>query len=100
MNFWLDDERVAPRGFTSVNTVNNLRDLVIEAENRGVKEFFFSLDNDLGKFAADGGDGRKFILWLIETDRNNSNYRVECHSMNPVAREYIEEMYRRYWEGV
>ena len=100
IKIWLDDERSAPRGYIPVNTVNNLKDLVQDAEKCGVREFFFSLDNDLGKFAVDGGDGRKFILWLIETGRNTPNYQIECHSMNPVAREYIEEMYRRYWKGV
>lgn len=98
MKFWLDDERPAPAGYTATCTVNNLKDLTMRAERQGIKEFFFSLDNDLGKFSYDGGDGRKFIVWLIETGRNNSHYKVECHSMNCVAREYMEEMYRRYWE--
>ena len=97
MNFWLDDERPAPRGFTWVKSVNELKNLVQRLEDSGIEFFYFDLDHDLGEFAIDGGDGRKFVVWLIETNRNNFRYLVKCHSANPVGREYIESMVERYW---
>lgn len=97
MYFWLDDERPSPRGFVGVNSVNELKKMVEALELQGIEFFYFDLDHDLGEFAEDGGDGRKFVIWLIETGRNNCHYVVRCHSANPVGREYIESMVERYW---
>lgn len=51
-------------------------------------------DHDLGDYAYDGGDGIKLLDWLAENDRF---YPIRLHTMNPVGRENMLRMIRRYW---
>ena len=51
-------------------------------------------DHDLGDFASDGGDGIKLLDWLAETNRF---YPIHIHTMNPVGRENMLRLIRRYW---
>ena len=108
MNFitylWLDDMRpinnVHDYDCITAHSVNEAKWLIIQAEQNGQTRFLFDLDHDLGDYASDGGDGYKLVEWLIETGRNTSNYIIQCHSMNPVGKEHILGLYKRYWKGV
>lgn len=51
-------------------------------------------DHDLGDYACDGGDGIKLLDWLAET---RQFLPVRIHTMNPVGRENMERLLRRYW---
>lgn len=51
-------------------------------------------DHDLGDYAYDGGDGIKLLDWLAENERF---YPIKLHTMNPVGRENMLRMIRRYW---
>lgn len=86
MKIYLDDERVAPFGFTLMKTVEDAKRFIKRCEyNRKITNRSFwdieeiSLDNDLGE---DQEEGYKLLDWLEETGRN---YHCTVHSMNPVA---------------
>lgn len=98
MKIWLDDIRSAPVGYLHTHSVEETKAVVILAENRGETEFLFDLDHDLGAFACEGGDARNFVVWMIETERNTSNYKIAIHTANPVGHEFIASMVERYWE--
>ena len=109
MYLWLDDVRPLGGEGTSyigliqdyecvvAHSVNQAKMLIEIAEHNGYEKFILSLDHDLGDYASDGGDGYKLVEWLIETGRNTNNYRICCHSMNPVGQEHILGLYDRYW---
>jgi len=87
---WLDDVRSAPEGWTHVRSVNEAIRLlqtgtVIEA----------SLDHDLGDYHHDGGDGYKVVDWMAEHGTWPMQ-GVHVHSANPVGRERIQGVVRRY----
>ena len=86
--YWL----CAPK---SVNAA--IRDIEL-CERNGCKDFILDLDHDLGDYYSEGGDGYELVKWLIETGRNTKNYKIFCHSMNPVGRENILALYKRYWK--
>lgn len=96
---YLDDIRGTPSGYIHTKSVNETRHLIENLNNSGYDDFTLDLDHDLGDYADDGGDGYKLVLWLIETERNNSHYIVKCHSANSVGKEHIEGLVERYWEG-
>ena len=52
-------------------------------------------DHDLGEYARDGGDGIKLLDWLAE---HGLFYKIYLHTMNPVGRENMERLIRRYWK--
>ena len=81
MKIWLDDMRPAPEGFVWCRSVNEAKRLV-------------DCDHDLGDYACDGGDGIKLLDWLAET---RQFLPVRIHTMNPVGRENMERLLRRYW---
>ncbi|GHG25905.1 MULTISPECIES: cyclic-phosphate processing receiver domain-containing protein [Amycolatopsis] len=86
---WVDDLRPAPPGWTwaksSAEAIAFLRDGEFAA---------LSLDHDLG-----GEDTtRPVVLWLCEHDRWPAEVRV--HTANPVGREWLTGMARRYGPGV
>ena len=85
MKLWLDDLREAPQGWVWAKTV---KDAKAYLETGTVTHA--SLDNDTG-----GKEGRKLVLWMAET----GNWPTEScvvHSMNPVAKEYMQGMIERY----
>lgn len=82
LKLWLDDVRPAPEGWLRARSVNEAIDLVRRHTGRGWESA--SLDHDLGDFADDGGDGWRFVLWMVENDRWPEN-RPNVHSMNPVG---------------
>lgn len=58
----------------------------------GADGLTLSLDHDLG-----GDDTtRCIVLWLIDNDVNAWIDEIRCHSQNPVGREWVEEMIKRY----
>lgn len=109
MYLWLDDVRPLGGEGTSyigliqeyecvvAHSVNQAKMLIEIAEHNGYEKFILDLDHDLGDYAGDGGDGYELVKWLVETGRNTDNYRVYCHSMNPVGATNILKMRDRYW---
>ena len=91
MKIWLDDIRPAPEGYIWCKSVNSAKK-VIES-SRGVISLL-DIDHDLGDYAYDGGDGIKLLDWLVETQRF---YPIHIHTMNPVGKENMIRLIRRYW---
>lgn len=101
---WLDDIRPLPSYYTIPSdipvvckSVNQAIKAIQQYENYGYSNFVLNLDHDLGDYYNDGGDGIKLIHWLIETGRNNYNYTVFLHTMNPVGHEDMQALIDRYW---
>jgi len=102
---WLDDIRNIPKEITvtykehyTKHSVNEVKNCLQIFEKQGKTDFILDLDHDLGEYAKYGGDAIKLVLWLIETGRNNSHYKLLFHTANPVGRENMEALYKRYWE--
>ena len=83
--------------WAEVHSVNEAKQLIKQCEAEDFQKFILDLDHDLGDYAGDGGDGYELVKWLVETGRNTDNYRVYCHSMNPVGATNILKMKDRYW---
>ena len=94
MKLWLDDLRPVPYGYEGARSVNEAKQLILEAEHNGIEIEALDLDHDLGDYAYDGGDGIKLLDWLVE---NSLFYPIKLHTMNPVGRENMLRMIRRYW---
>ena len=91
MKIWLDDIRPAPEGYIWCKSVNSAKRMIESArENISVLD----LDHDLGDYAYDGGDGIKLLDWFVETQRF---YPIRIHTMNPVGRENMVRLVKRYW---
>lgn len=95
LKLWLDDLRQPPD-----HTWNWVRSVwgavsAIKSEiksGRGID--MMSLDHDLGDYARQGGDGIKLLVWMIEHD---VYCPVMLHTMNPVGRENMARIIKRYW---
>ncbi len=105
MYIWLDDIRDMPKSALEcfdrcvhTRSVSQTKETITAAEAGGVGDFVLDLDHDLGDYAPDGGDAVKLVLWLIETGRNNSHYKVRLHTANPVGHENMQALIERYWE--
>lgn len=94
IKIWLDDLRPAPDGFVWCHSVNEAREYIKQNEQTAVIELI-DCDHDLGDFAADGGDGIKLLDWLLE---RGTLYPIALHTMNPVGRDNMKRMLKRYWE--
>lgn len=96
MKIWLDDDdtRIMPEGYNRVHSVNEAKLLILNCvlTNEPIEEL--NLDNDLGDYANDGGDGHALLDWLVETERF---YPVKLHTMNPVERQYMATTIARHW---
>jgi hypothetical protein len=95
MKIWLDDSRIAPKGFHWVHSVNEAKKLIQLCEKTNKPIEILDLDHDLGEYAKDGGDGIKLIDWLAETKRF---YLIKLHTMNPIGRENMQREINRYWK--
>lgn len=95
MKLWLDDVRVAPTGYVHAKSVNQAIALIEEYEKKGEQVQLVDLDHDLGDYAVDGGDGIKFLDYLVE---NGKFYPVKLHTMNPVGRDNMQRVIDRYWK--
>lgn len=86
-NLWIDDIRTPPRGYIWAKTSQEAIDL-IEAND---PFSHVSFDHDLG-----GDDtSRRVVLWMCE---NSGKWpkTASVHSMNPIGREWLTEMIKRY----
>jgi hypothetical protein len=95
MKIWLDDVRPAPEGYTLAKSVNETINLILKAENDGVRIAVIDCDHDLGDYANDGGDGIKLLDWLVE---RGTFYPIALHTANPVGRDNMMRLINRYWE--
>lgn len=95
MKIWLDDNRIAPKGFHWVYSVNEAKKLIQLCEKTNESIEILDLDHDLGEYAKDGGDGIKLVDWLAETKRF---YPIKLHTMNPIGRENMQREINRYWK--
>ena len=91
MKIWLDDIRPAPEGYVWCKSVNIAKRTIESVEEPIV---LIDCDHDLGDYAYDGGDGIKLLDWLVEKEWF---YPIRLHTMNPVGRENMLRMIRRYW---
>ena len=96
MRIWLDDDdnRKMPEGYVRVHSVNEAKRLIVKCEHEGETIEELNLDNDLGAFEKDGGDGHCLLDWLAETGRF---YPVTLHTMNPVEKQNMLRTIRRHW---
>ncbi len=94
MKIYLDDVRVAPKGYVLAKSVNQAIRL-IEQYEKTEKIEIIDLDHDLGDYAKDGGDGIKLLDYLVE---NQKFYPVKLHTMNPVGRDNMQRVINRYWK--
>ena len=95
MKIWLDDNRIAHKGFHWVYSVNEAKKLIQLCEKTNEPTEILDLDHDLGEYAKDGGDGIKLVDWLAETKRF---YPIKLHTMNPIGRENMQREINRYWK--
>ena len=95
MKIWLDDVRPAPEGYTLAKSVNETINLILKAENDGVRIAVIDCDHDLRDYANDGGDGIKLLDWLVE---RGTFYPIALHTANPVGRDNMMRLINRYWE--
>jgi hypothetical protein len=87
MRLWVDDERPAPEGWYHAYTSAHAIEMLILGQHHIEA---ISLDHDLG-----GDDTtRPIMLWMCENEVWPKEVRV--HSMNPVGREWLAGMARRY----
>ena len=84
MKLWIDDLRPAPEGWQWARSVNEAKEILLDAENRGILVELMDLDHDAGDYAGQGGDYIRLLDWLEETGRS---YPLRIHSFNPVGRE-------------
>ncbi len=94
MKIWLDDVRQVPDGYVWTRSVNETIRLIENAEAVGEEIDLLDLDHDLGDYAPDGGDAIKLLDYLVEHEKF---YPIKLHTANPVGRENMERMIRRYW---
>ena len=62
MKLWLDDLRPVPYGYEGARSVNEAKQLILEAEHNGIEIEALDLDHDLGDYADQGGDA----IWLLD----------------------------------
>ena len=56
MKLWLDDLRPVPYGYEGARSVNEAKQLILEAEHNGIEIDALDLDHDLGDYADQGGE--------------------------------------------
>ena len=94
MKLWLEDLRPVPDGDEGAKSVNEAKQLILEAEHNGIEIEVLDLDHDLGDYADQGGDAIRLLDWLTERE---TFYPVEIHTSNPVGRANMERILARYW---
>ena len=80
MKLWLDDLRPVPYGYEGARSVNEAKQLILEAEHNGIEIEALDLDHGLGDYADQGGDAIRLLDWLAERE---TFYPVEIHTANP-----------------
>ena len=56
MKLWLDDLRPVPYGYEGARSVNEAKQLILEAEHNGIEIEALDLDHDPGDYADQGGE--------------------------------------------
>ena len=83
-----------PYGYEGARSVNEAKQLILEAEHNGIEIEALDSDHDLGDYADQGGDAIRLLDWLAERE---TFYPVEIHTANPVGRANMERILARYW---
>ena len=103
MKIWLDDlmdekgtNRYLPKGYVGAHSVNEAISIIEDAINKGITIELADLDNDLGIYAKDGGDGNRLLLYLAE---NEIYFPIKIHTSNAVERANMIRTVNRYWPG-
>ena len=100
---WLDSIQLAPvvKGYTvsGCHSVNEAKREIEFNENLGSTEFIIDIDNNLGDYDHDGGQGINLLVWLVATGRNNNNYQIKLHLQNPVEAQKFTDFITKYWEN-
>lgn len=94
VKIWVDDIRPVPSGYEGTKSVEETIALIEEIENAGGEIELLDLDHDLGDYAKFGGDAIKILDYLAERE---TFYPIRIHTANPVGRDNMERMIRRYW---
>lgn len=95
MKIWLDDARQPPdQSWYWVRSVWGAVGVIKAALQAGRTIELMSLDHDLGEYAQQGGDGIQLLVWMAE---HEVFCPVHLHTMNPVGRENMARLIRRYW---
>ena len=81
MKLWIDDNRVAPKGYIWCKSVNEA--IAFIEQNYDAIELI-DIDHDAGDYAYDGGDYIRVLDWL---EFMGLNYPIRIHSMNSVGRQ-------------
>ena len=96
IKIYVDDLRKVPDGYIGTKSVNETIQLIEEMEAKGVEIEVLDLDHDLGDYASDGGDAVKILDYLVE---NEKFYPIKIHTANPVGRNNMERIIKRYWNN-
>lgn len=94
MKIWLDDVRKSPNDFIVAKSVNQAKEIIINAEKNNIAIEIIDCDHDLGDYFKDGGDGINLLDWLVE---RNTLYKIALHTANPVGKANMERMITRFW---
>lgn len=97
-NLWIDDIRLPPEGYVWAKTSSEAISILSE---RTEKFDHISFDHDLGGEKDDSGEydsSRTVVLWLCENDSHWPRF-ASVHSMNPIGREWLTGMIKRYGNG-
>ena len=87
---WVDDCRVAPKGYIWFKTVNRVKEFIC---NHSDEIELLDLDHDASEeYSKEGGDYIRLLDWLEATGRN---YPIRIHSMNVVGRENMRRIIQK-----
>lgn len=92
MRVFLDDERETPVDFERVYSVNSCLYLILNSQEPLAE---LSLDNDLGVYAHQGGDGfrvAEMLEWYSGCGFSVLPETLRVHTANPVAREKMQNL--------
>lgn len=90
MKLWLDDLRPVPYGYEGARSVNEAKQLILEAEHNGIEIEALDLDHDLGDYADQGGDVIRLLDWLAERETF-----IRWRSIRPTR--WGEPTWRGFW---
>ena len=103
LKIWLDDlmdekdtNRYLPNGYVGAHSVNEAISIIESAIKNGLPIEEANLDNDLGEYASDGGDGNRLLLYLAEKE---IFFPIKIHTSNAVERANMIRTVNRYWPG-
>jgi hypothetical protein len=94
IKIYLDDEKLAPKGYEQCSSVKETIELIKLCESSGTYIEEINLDSDLGKYAKDGGDAMKLLDYLVE---RRTFYKVKLHTSNPEDRANMQKVIDKYW---